>query len=93
MYKKINLVISALLAVSFSGCGGSSTDTNIRDTASNLGSNIRMERNKPYSIEKGDQIEKISENPKLKIDSNLDTGKSTVTLLSGSAAIIRGAKQ
>lgn len=93
MYKKINILISALLAVSFSGCGSSSTDANIRDTASNLGSNIRMERNKPYSVEKGDQIEKISENPKLKIDSNLDTGKSTITLLSGSAAIIRGAKQ
>ena len=93
MYKKINIIITALLAVGFSGCGSTSTDANMLDSTSNLGSNIRMERNKPYVVEKGDQIEKISENPKLKIDSNLDTGKSTITLLSGSAAIIRGAKQ
>ncbi len=93
MNKKINLLLSALLALSFSGCQGVSTDTNIDSSASNLGSNIRMERNKPYSIEKGDQIEKISENPKLKIDSDLVTGKTTVTLISGSAAIIKGAKQ
>ena len=93
MYKKINIIITALLAVGFSGCVSTSTDANMLDSTSNLGSNIRMERNKPYVVEKGDQIEKISENPKLKIDSNLDTGKSTITLLSGSAAIIRGAKQ
>ncbi len=92
MYKKINLLASALLALSFSGCGGSSTGSNISNSASDLGNNIRMERNKPYTVEKGDQIEKISDNPKLKIDSNLTSGKSIVTLLSGSAAIIRGAK-
>jgi len=93
MFKKINLLIATLLAIGFSGCGSTSTDANIRNNSSDLGSNTRMERDKPYTVEKGDQIEKISENPKLKIESNLDNGKSTVTLLSGSAAIIRGAKQ
>jgi len=90
MFKKINLLIGALLAIGFSGCGSTSTDMN--NNVSDVDNNIRMERNKSYDIEKGDKIEKISENPKIKIDSNLDTGKSSVTLLSGSAVIIKGNK-
>ena len=92
MNKKINLLISALVALSLSGCGGSSDNSTVSADNSNVGSNIRMERNVQYVVKKGDEIEKISENPKLKINSNLLTGKSVVTLLSGSAAIIRGAK-
>jgi len=38
---------------------------------------------------KGDEIEKISENPELKIDANLNSGKTTVTLINGEAAIIK----
>ncbi len=93
MYKKLNLVMVILVTIIFTGCGGTSTNSEISNTSNNLGTNIRMERDKQYTIEKGDQIEKLSENPKLKIDSNLDTGVTTVTLLSGSAAIIRGIQQ
>lgn len=92
MNKKINLLLSALLALSLSGCGTSSDNSTVSADSSDVGSNIRMERNVPYVAQKGDEIEKISENPKLKIDSNLATGKSVITLISGSAAIIRGAK-
>ena len=71
-----------------SGCGDDSKSAVVVD-GSEVSKNIRMERGKAYQIQKGDQIEKISENPELKIDSNLTSGKSTVTLLKGEAAIIR----
>ena len=72
-----------------SGCGDDSKSAVVVD-GSEVSKNIRMERGKAYRIQKGDRIEKISENPELKVDSDLDKGESTVTLLSGEAAIIRG---
>ena len=71
-----------------SGCGDDSKRAVATD-GGKVSKNIRMELGKAYQIQKGDQIEKISENPELKIDSNLTSGKSTVTLLKGEAAIIR----
>ena len=51
-----------------------------------------MEINTPYIVQKGDEIEKLSDNTELKIDSNLVSGKSVVTLLRGSASIISSSK-
>ena len=82
LLKFLTAVYTLLL---LSGCGGSSS-TKLK---SDLGSNIRMAKGVPYEVNKGDQIEKISDNPNLKIESNLDSGKTVVTLISGEAAIIK----
>lgn len=82
---KIVTVLSAIFALS--GCNNSSTKTAV--VSENLGKNISMVTNKAYVIKKGDVIEKISSNPELKMSSNLATGETTVTLLSGDASIIR----
>lgn len=83
--KKLYLIVIAFIVLI--GCENDARFMHDRDK---IGKNIRMEQGKVYKIQKGDQIEKISENPQLKIDSNLTSGESSVTLLSGEASIIRG---
>ena len=80
------LLIGSLLALV--GCDSSTDDTNAVSNKE-LPTNIRMDRNKPYTVEKGDEIEKLPSNPNLKIESDLNSGKTIVTLLSGEAAIIK----
>ena len=82
--KKLYITAAALLVLS--GCGD---DSNVVVDRGDVAKNIRMEQGKAYRIQKGDQIEKISKNPQLKIDSNLTSGESSITLISGEAAIIR----
>jgi len=84
--KRFYLIAAILLMLA--GCSDDSKRAVAVD-GGKMSKNIRMERGKTYQIQKGDQIEKISENPELKIDSNLTSGKSMVTLLKGEAAIIR----
>jgi len=78
----------SIVAVIFSACGGS-VDNNIKDSASNLGTNERMLTGVTYKINSGDEIEKLSKNPQIEINSNLKTGETTAKLISGEAAIIR----
>ena len=80
--------IITVIVLALAGCGDDSSSAAVnRD---DLNKNIRMEQGKAYKVQKGDQIEKISKNPQIKIDSNLTSGESIVTLLSGEASIIRG---
>jgi len=82
--KFVKLFIVAL-SLAFVGCQSDSTVSDKND----YGTNIRMAKGVTYKIEKGDEIEKISDNPEIKIESNLDTGETNATLLSGEASIIR----
>ena len=85
--KKIVLILSSTLSLFlFTACGSSTPEQYTNQE--NLGTNIRMQRGVPYEVKKGDEIEKLSSNPKLKIDTNLSSGKTTVTLIDGEAAII-----
>ena len=85
--KKTNIFLVSLISIfTFTGCGDNKSPF---DYSSNLGRNIRMEKNKPYEVKKGDQIEKISENPELRIEANLTSGMTTVTLINGEASIIK----
>ncbi len=84
--KKLYIVTVIVLALA--GCEDNSSSVVVN--RGDFNKNIRMEQGKAYKIQKGDQIEKISENPQIKIDSNLTSGESSVTLLSGEASIIRG---
>jgi hypothetical protein len=69
---------------------GSNDTSTKRDASANLvPTNVRMQRDIPYTINKGDEIEKLSANPKIKLESDLNSGKTIVTLLSGEAAIIK----
>jgi len=46
-----------------------------------------MELNKAYVMSKGESIKKISSNPKIVLETNLETGETTATLLKGEAKI------
>ena len=83
--KKLYIISVTLLALA--GCEDVAIDRG------DVSKNIKMEQGKVYQIQKGDQIEKISEGTQLKIDSNLTSGESSVTLLSGAAAIMRGVNE
>ena len=88
--KKISkYLITAVSIFTLAGCGGGSNFSPVSEGSDSAGHNIRMEKNVAYDIQKGDEIEKISENPELKVDANLSSGKTTVTLISGEAAIIK----
>jgi len=86
MKKIIILNIAFVSSLLFTGCGGGSSPLSSRQ---DLGINTRMEKNKAYEVNEGDKVEKISDNPEIKVDSDLDSGKTTVTLISGEAAIIK----
>ena len=89
--KKIYLGAAIVLAL-LSGCDSTPTSSEKTLSSNNYGTNTRMEIGKVYTLQKGDRIEKISDEPELKIDANLSSGKSQVVLLGGAAAIIRGVK-
>ena len=55
-----------------------------RDTSAEL-----MKLEKTYNIEKGESIKPLSENPKIVIETNIKTGKTTATLLLGEAEILK----
>jgi len=81
---KRKLIVSAILTavLQFSGCDSS-------DSASVYGTNERMVTNVPYVVNSGDEIENISVNPEIKMESDLTSNKTTITLISGEASIIR----
>ncbi len=84
---KIVTVLSAIFALS--GCNSDNKTTASVSLSKNFEKNISMVTNKAYVIKKGDIIEKVSNNPEFKMSSNLATGETIVTLLSGEASIIR----
>lgn len=81
------LTVTCIASLYITGCGGDSSTT--QNTTKESSTNTRMQRDLPYEVNKGDQIEKISQNPELKIESNLQSGKTTVTLINGEAALIK----
>ena len=85
--KLLKYLVVIYILFLINGCNND--DKNKNKLKPNLGQNIRMEKGVPYEVNKGDQIEKISDNPNLKIESNLETGKTVVMLISGEAAIIK----
>ncbi len=87
MKKIINMTIITLIMLAFSGCNGGA-DSSAASSASKSASEF-MQKNKIYEVKRGDKIVKISQNPQLKIYSNLDTGKTEVELISGEAEIVR----
>lgn len=88
--KKHILTVATLSALFFlNGCGGDSGSSESKQSTVNIPSNIPMEMNRSYTIQKGDEIEKLSEGTEIQIVSDLNSSKTSATLLSGKAAILR----
>jgi len=85
----LKITLSSLVALVFTACGSNTTSNTPSTDKGDLGTNERMIKNKTYTVNSGDEIEKISDNPQLEITSNLETGKTEVKLISGEAAIIK----
>jgi ABC-type phosphate/phosphonate transport system substrate-binding protein len=88
---KNKLLLCAVVFISiFSGCGGGGESSNKKSSANvnQIQNGIKMEQNRVYFIEKGDEIKKISSNPVIKIEAELGSNKTKVTLISGEALII-----
>ncbi len=71
----------------FSGCN--SSDIQNTPEKESVETNIRMSLHREYIVQKGDEIEKLSDDAELKIVSDFDTNTTKVRLLSGEAAIIK----
>jgi uncharacterized protein YcfL len=90
--KKSYLIV--VISLIFSGCGGSSSDkiASIKNQNNSIKPTLKtidMKKDRAYIIKKGDKIEKISSNPVIKMQSELGSDKTTVTLISGKAKIIK----
>ncbi len=83
---KLTLAFSALLAL-VSGCGESSNKTVFGNTPKN--ETTAMLLNTPYIVNQGDKIipDGLTE---IVVNHVLDVNTKSVTLLSGSAALLRG---
>lgn len=82
--KKFFIVLSIMFVILFNGCsggGGGSGDgaTAIPDNS------IAMKVNTTYELSKTSVIKKVSVNPTYEMMSNLETFKTTITLLDGEA--------
>ncbi len=96
------LILIALVALSFSACGGGGGADSLASNPSNFSSDsslpttnksanedgiILMRKNTPYTLSKGDKIVKVSQNARVKIKTNITTKTTTATLISGEAEI------
>ncbi len=87
--KRVLIGILVLVSsVFFTACGGGDSSV-VSQSVQNVGTNERMIVGKEYQIHKGDEIEKLSVNPKIEIVTDLNSSTTTAKLLSGQAAIIR----
>lgn len=82
MLNKITRISALLLLSTLYGCGGGG-DTGTVDGP------IAMNLNTPYSIDANDTINPTSTDPEIEVSYDPATEIRTVTLLSGSAEIIR----
>ncbi|HGZ70186.1 MAG TPA: hypothetical protein ENK74_02210 [Nitratifractor sp.] len=89
MNKNILVVITLSTLFFLNGCGGDSGSSKSKQSTADIPSNIPMEMNRAYTIQKGDEIEKLSEGTEVQVVSDLNSSKTTATLLSGKAAILR----
>ena len=80
MKKIIILLISFLLLISFSACGGSSDSTPIAQ---------EMVIGQVYTLDIGDEINKITLDAIVEISQNSENNETTYTLLVGEAEIVR----
>ena len=87
MSKLIKIAAIMIVSIFFTACGDSSSTT--PTGGSDYGTNERMVTNKTYTINSGDEIEKISDDPTIEVVTDLETGVTTAKLVSGEAAIIK----
>ena len=81
--KVISLLFAVVIAISFSACENKSKKKN---NSSNIETMIINEK---YSLNVGDEIQKITDDAKLKISQNSESDVTTYELIKGGAEIIR----
>ncbi len=81
------IITLVLIALSLTACGSSGSSN--ENSGPPPSSNVDMEVSQSYSVFPGDSIIKDTEDSQLEITHIDGEKKSTVTLLSGSATIIR----
>ena len=80
---KYLLILSTLL---FIGCGDAQEGDK---SPANTSSTINMVLNKSYNVHTGDHVQKKSSDTQVEIIKNVEDKETTVTLLQGSAQLIR----
>jgi hypothetical protein len=88
---KKNLLYLTLLSSTllFTACGTS--ESQIKENKAVLGvsqNSTIMKENLPYSMHKGDSIVPLSTEPRITVETNIQTGQTTAKLLSGQAKIL-----
>jgi len=88
---KKNLLYLSILSSTlfFTACGGSDDQT--KENKAVLGisqTSTLMQKNLLYSMNKGETIVPISQEPRVTIETNIQTGQTTAKLLSGQAKIL-----
>lgn len=79
-----NLLLSISAALILSACGGDGSEGSLENDS------IVLELNEPILVYAGDSLEKSSEDTTVNIVHDLTNDTKTVTLLTGSATLIRG---
>ena len=65
-------------------------DTSDLMTPTSSNRDVAMKVGKSYSMKAGESIEKVSNSPKIELNTNTKTGETTATLLEGEAKIKHG---
>ncbi len=73
------------LTLGLAGCGGGGT----AESPETLSGSVTMVTGRAYTVEEGDTIEKSSADTVVRITSDLQSGETTATLLSGGARLVR----
>jgi len=81
--KVISLLFAVVIAISFSACENKSKKKN---NSSNIETMIINEK---YSLNVGDEIQKITDDAKINISQNTESDIATYMLIEGEAEIIR----
>ncbi|WP_353661647.1 hypothetical protein [Hydrogenimonas sp. SS33] len=83
--RKAAAPFTLLLFLAFSGCGGGGGGNDTASVAQ--GSGTTMTAGRSYALKEGDRIVKRSPDAQVLLETDLNTGETTATLISGSAAI------
>lgn len=98
MKKRITIAITTITLLLFTACGGESSSTpqsveedvkNVEETTTNIkeDTTVQMKLNKAYTIQAGQKIIKQSEDAKISLQTDIASGQTIATLMSGKARI------
>jgi uncharacterized lipoprotein YehR (DUF1307 family) len=84
--KKIKYLISLLAVITFTACGGGGSSQAYYEA----GEVVNMEVNTTYSVNPSDKVIPLTQDTVIDVVHTIDNNTKEVTLISGSAELIRG---